>query len=162
MHIREAVAGDWPSIWPFLHEIVAAGETYTWPRDITSEDARSNWLRPLPDRALVALSGDGAVVGTAKMGPNQQGPGAHVATASFMVAPGHAGRGVGRALGSHVLEQARLDGFRAMQFNAVVSTNTRAVALWKSLGFEIIGTIPEAFLHPRKGYVGLHVMHQFL
>lgn len=162
MQIRYATADDWPSIWPFLREIVAAGDTYTWPTDLTEDRARAMWLRPLPHRTLVAVSDDDVVLGTAKMGPNFEGPASHVANASFMVAPGNASRGVGRALGEHVLELARADGFRAMQFNAVVSTNTRAVALWQSLGFEIIGTVPEGFLHPQQGYVGLHIMHRFL
>jgi ribosomal protein S18 acetylase RimI-like enzyme len=79
-----------------------------------------------------------------------------------MVDPRHAGRGIGRRLAEHVLELARAEGYRAMQFNAVVETNTRAVALWRSLGFEIIGTVPEAFHHPEKGYVGLHIMYRRL
>jgi GNAT superfamily N-acetyltransferase len=93
---------------------------------------------------------------------NRPGPGSHVASASFMVDPRAAGRGVGRALGEEVLVWARASGFQAMQFNAVVETNTRAVALWRSLGFEIIGTVPEAFRHPTEGYVGLHVMYRHL
>jgi GNAT superfamily N-acetyltransferase len=114
-----------------------------------------------PNRTVVAVDGD-TVLGTAKMGPNHLGPGAHIGTASFMVSPDHGGRGVGRALGRHVLDQARADGFRAMQFNAVVSTNTVAVKLWQSLGFEILATLPEGFHHPKKGYVGLHIMFQRL
>jgi GNAT superfamily N-acetyltransferase len=110
---------------------------------------------------LVAVDG-AAVLGTAKIVPNQDGPGAHVANASFMVDPAHAGKGVGRALGTAVLDRARADGYRAMQFNAVVETNTPAVTLWKALGFTVIGTVPEAFDHPRHGLVGLHVMHQQL
>ncbi len=99
---------------------------------------------------------------TAKMHPNQGGAGSHVATASFMVDPEHAGKGVGRALGEHVLTWARSAGYRAMQFNAVVETNTGAVALWRSLGFEVLATVPEAFQHPTHGYVGLHIMHRYL
>jgi L-amino acid N-acyltransferase YncA len=162
MEIRDAVPEDWPQIWPFLQDIVRAGETYTWPRDVTEEEARAMWMAAaLPNRTLVAVE-DGTVLGTAKMGPNHRGPAAHIGTASFMVAPGHGGRGVGRALGRYVLDQARADGFRAMQFNAVVETNTRAVALWQSLGFEIVATLPEGFLHATKGYVGLHIMFRRL
>jgi len=102
------------------------------------------------------------VLGSAKAGPNRPGRGAHVATASFMVDPASAGRGVGRALGAFVLEWARAQGYRSMQFNAVVETNLAAVALWRSLGFEVIGTVPEAFDHARHGLVGLHVMYQRL
>jgi GNAT superfamily N-acetyltransferase len=100
----------------------------------------------------------GAVVGSAKMGPNRPGRGAHIATASFLVDPAHRGRGVGRALGEHVVEWARTAGYRGIQFNAVVETNHAAVHLWKSLGFEVVGTVPGAFDHPVHGYVGLHVM----
>ncbi|WP_428964736.1 GNAT family N-acetyltransferase [Micromonospora fluostatini] len=162
VQIRDATADDWPAIWPFLREIVAAGETYTYPRDVTEEQARSIWLLPAPGRTVVAVDPDGTVLGSAKLTPNQLGPGAHVANASFMVAPAAAGRGVGRRLGQHVLDLARAQGYRAMQFNAVVATNTRAVRLWRSLGFEVVGRVPEAFQHPTQGYVDLLVMHQRL
>jgi len=162
MEIRDAVPEDWPQIWPFLRDIVRAGETYTWPRDETEEQARAIWMAAArPNRTLVAVE-DGTVLGTAKMGPNHRGPAAHIANASFMVAPEHGGKGVGRALGEYVLAQARADGFRAMQFNAVVETNTTAVKLWQSLGFEIVATLPEGFLHATKGYVGLHMMFRRL
>jgi ribosomal protein S18 acetylase RimI-like enzyme len=162
MLVREATAGDWPAIWPFLRRIVAAGETWCWDRDAGEEAARAKWFPPPPGRTVVAVDADGAVLGTAETHPNQAGPGAHVANAGFMVDPAHAGRGVGRALAVHVLEQARADGYRAMVFNAVVETNTGAVALWRSVGFEVLATIPEAFAHPTAGYVGLHVMHRRL
>ena len=162
MEIREAVPGDWQRIWPFLRDIVRAGETYTWPVDVTEDVARGMWMaNALPYRTVVAVDGD-AVMGTAKMGPNQLGPGSHIANASFMVNPDHGGKGVGRALGQYVLDQARADGFRAMQFNAVVSTNTVAVKLWQSLGFEIIASLPEGYRHATKGYVDLHIMFRSL
>jgi L-amino acid N-acyltransferase YncA len=162
MLIRDAVADDWPAIWPFLRDIVAAGDTYTWPRDVTRERAREMWLLPPPGRTVVAVDADGTVLGTAKMNPNHMGPAAHIAGASFMVAPEHSGRGVGRALGRHAVDWARAEGYRAMQFNAVVETNTRAVALWRSLGFEVLATLPEGFHHPHQGYVGLHIMYRRL
>ncbi len=114
-----------------------------------------------PGRTVVAVEDD-MVLGSAKMGPNRPGRGAHVATASFMVDPAHTGRGVGRALGQHAVDWARDAGFRSMQFNAVVETNTAAVALWRSLGFEVIGTVPAAFDLPGHGLVGLHVMYRTL
>ena len=162
MLIREATSGDWPGIWPFLQRIVRAGETYTWDSSITEDDARTQWLVPPPWRVFVAVDPDGAIVGTAKVGPNQAGPGAHVANASFMVDPTRAGEGIGRALGEHVLQFARDTGFSAMQFNAVVETNTNAVALWRSLGFDVLTTIPEAFRRPTGELVGLHLMYRQL
>jgi L-amino acid N-acyltransferase YncA len=114
-----------------------------------------------PSATFVAVD-DGVVLGSAKSGPNRPGRGAHVSTASFMVDPDHGGRGVGRALGEHVLAWAAAQGYRSMQFNAVVQSNTAAVRLWRSLGFEIVGTVPEAFDSARHGLVGLHVMYRSL
>lgn len=163
MPIREATAGDWAAIWPFFHTVVAAGETYTYPRDLDVEQGRAIWMPGTPgSRTVVAVDDSGAVLGSAKMNPNHMGGGSHIAGASFMVDPAHAGKGVGRALGEHVFAWARAEGFRAMQFNAVVETNTRAVALWKSLGMEIVATLPEGFHHPAHGYVGLHIMYRLL
>ena len=158
--IRDARPEDWAGIWPFFRQIVAAGETYTWPRDMSEHDARAAWF-PSPGRTVVA-SVAGTVVGTAKTQPNQAGPGAHVANASFMVDPAYGGRGIGRALGEHVLAGARADGYRAMQFNAVVASNAGAVRLWSSLGFTVVGTVPAAFDHPRLGPVPLLIMYRTL
>ena len=156
--IRDATAQDWPAIFPFFARIVAEGRTYAYPDDLGSDEARALWLEQPPGRTVVACDDDGVVLASAKMGPNRGGRGAHVATASFMVDPAHGGRGVGRALAEHVVAWARESGFHGIQFNAVVETNTAAVALWRSLGFEVIGTVPEAFDHPEHGLVGLHVM----
>ena len=158
--IRDARPEDWAGIWPFFRQIVAAGETYTWPPDMSEDDARAAWF-PSPGRTVVA-SVAGTVVGTAKTQPNQAGPGAHVANASFMVDPAYGGRGIGRALGEHVLAGARADGYRAMQFNAVVASNAGAVRLWSSLGFTVVGTVPAAFDHPRLGPVPLLIMYRTL
>jgi L-amino acid N-acyltransferase YncA len=160
--IREARPEDWAAIWPFFHEIVAAGETYAYDPAMSEPEGRRVWMVAPPARTVVATDADGEILGTANMYANRQGPGSHVASASFMVDPRHGGRGVGRALGEHVIEWARESGFRAIQFNAVVETNTAAVALWRALGFEVVGTVPEAFEHPRRGYVGLLIMHRFL
>lgn len=156
MEIRLATDHDWPAIHPFFATIVSAGESYAFPDGLTLDDARPWWMETAPGRTVVAVDG-GEILGSAKMGPNRPGRGAHVATASFMVDPAHRGRGVGRALGRHVLEWARSAGYRSVQFNAVVETNTAAVLLWQSLGFEILATVPEAFGHPVHGLVGLHV-----
>lgn len=159
MLIREATAEDWLTIWPFFHTVVAAGETFTFPTDLDEEQGRDWWLLPSPYRTVVAVDGAGRVLGTAKMNRNHQGNGSHIAGASYMVDPAHSGRGVGRALCAYSVEWARAEGYRAMQFNAVVETNVHAVALYRSLGFEVIGTLPEGFRHPKEGYVGLHIMH---
>jgi L-amino acid N-acyltransferase YncA len=158
MLIREATADDWPRIYPFWSAIVEAGRTYAFPQGLSLEAARPWWMETPPARTVVACDGDD-IVGSAKMGPNRPGRGAHVATASFMVDPAQRGRGVGRSLGEYVVAWARSAGYRSMQFNAVVETNTGAVRLWKSLGFEVIGTVPEAFDDAGAGLVGLHVMH---
>ena len=164
MQIREATVDDWPAIYPVFAAVTAEGETYAYPTGLSSDDARALWTGQ--GRVVVAVDrdgeADGTVLGTATMGPNRPGRGSHVATASFMVSADARGRGVGRALGEHMLAWATAEGFRAVQFNAVVETNTAAVALWRSLGFAVVGTVPEAFDHARLGLVGLHVMHRFL
>jgi GNAT superfamily N-acetyltransferase len=142
-----------------MREIVAAGDTFAYDPGMNEDDARAMWLG---GRALVALADDGTVVGSASMGANHEGPGSHVASASFMVDPGRWGAGAGRALVEEALEWARAEGFRAMQFNAVAETNARAVGLYRSLGFEVLATIPEGFRHPTEGYVGLLIMHRRL
>ena len=162
MLIEEATNEHWPAIWPFFHGIVAAGETFTYPVDLGEDDARNWWLLPAPDRTVVALDDQGEVLGTAKMNANHMGNGSHIASASYMVDPRHSGRGVGRTLCEYTMDWARAAGFRAMQFNAVVETNTHAVRLYRSLGFEVLGTLPEGFRHPAAGYVGLHIMHKTL
>ena len=157
MTIRRATAGDWPQIWPIFDATVRAGETYAYPTDLTPDSARDLWMEPPPGQTVVLEEG-ASILGTAKMGPNRPGPGNHIGTASFMVAPEARGRGVGRALAEHVVQWHRDEGYRGIQFNAVVETNLAAVRLWQALGFEIVGTVPGAFRSPSQGYVGLHVM----
>jgi GNAT superfamily N-acetyltransferase len=161
LSVRDAVADDWPGIWSFAGPILAAGETYAVDRDINADRACHWWMVEPPGRTFVALL-DGRVVGSAKLVRNQDGGGAHVANASFLVDPAASGRGVGRMLGEHVVAAARAAGFRAMQFNAVVETNTAAVRLWTGLGFQVLATVPEGFDHPQHGLVGLHIMHRRL
>jgi L-amino acid N-acyltransferase YncA len=160
--IRVATDEDWPAIWPFYRAIAAAGETYAIDPEITSERARSEWMRTAPGITFVAVGAGGAVIGSACAYPNRPAGGSHIASASFMVDPASAGQGAGRRLAEHVITWAREQGFQAMQFNAVVETNAPAVALWRSLGFEVLATVPEAFRHPRDGYVGLLIMYRRL
>ncbi|MBC2903771.1 GNAT family N-acetyltransferase [Streptomyces cupreus] len=160
MLIREAVADDWPRIWPFWHRIVSAGETYAWDPDTSEEAARVLWMNPAK-RVYVVEDETGTVVASAYITPNYGGPATRIANAGFMVDPAHAGRGLGRLLAEHVLTAAKAHGYHGMVFNAVVETNP-AVGLWTSLGFTILGTVPDAFEHPRHGLVGLHIMYRAL
>jgi L-amino acid N-acyltransferase YncA len=159
--IRLATDADWPSTWPIFRAVVAEGETYAYPEDLTSEQAADLWMERPPGETVILEEG-GEILGTAKYGPNRPGRGSHVGTASFMVSDAARGRGVGRALAEHVVERLREQGFRGIQFNAVVETNTVAVRLWQDLGFRIIGTVPEAFDSASHGLVGLHVMYRDL
>jgi L-amino acid N-acyltransferase YncA len=158
MTIRAMTEDDWPQVWPFWSEIVGAGESYAYPLDLPSEQARALWTMSIPGQTVV-LEEEGRILGSATMGPNRPGRGSHVGTASFMVSREARGRGVGRRLGEHVVRWHRDQGYRAIQFNAVVETNTAAVRLWEELGFRIIGTVPAAFDSATHGLVGLHVMH---
>jgi L-amino acid N-acyltransferase YncA len=156
--IRTAGDDDWPQIWPFFGAIVAEGETYAYPDDLSSDEARDLWMERPPGLTVV-LEEEGRVLGTAKMGPNRPSRGDHVGTASFMVDPAASGRGVGRALATYVVDWHRAQGYCGIQFNAVVETNVAAVHLWQALGFEIVGTVPGAFRSATHGRVGLHVMY---
>lgn len=156
--IRPGTDDDWPQIWPFFVATVQAGETYAFPPDLTVETGRGWWMEPPPGLTVV-LEEEGRVLGSAKMGPNRPGRGDHVGTASFMVDPAARGQGVGRRLAEHVVQWHRDQGFAGIQFNAVVETNTAAVRLWESLGFEVVGTVPGAFRSRAHGRVGLYVMY---
>jgi L-amino acid N-acyltransferase YncA len=158
MLIRDATTADWPLIWPFVHQIVAAGDTFTYDPELGEAEAEAMWMVDAPGRVVVAAADGGDVVGTANMYANRSGPGAHIASASYMVDGAHRGRGVGRALVVDSLRWARACGFRGMQFNAVAQTNTHAVRLYETLGFTVLGTVPGGFRHPIHGDVGLHVM----
>jgi ribosomal protein S18 acetylase RimI-like enzyme len=184
VRIRPAAESDRAASWNIFHGIVAAGDTYAFDPRISREDALAYWFQR-DTRTYVAEQerqpvGDGAavpgkptasptveahereIVGTYILRPNQSGGGSHVANAAFMVAPDARGLGVGRKMAEHCLSEARRLGFRAMQFNFVVSTNTSAIHLWQQLGFKIVGTLPGAFRHPRAGYVDVYVMFRSL
>ncbi|MFI0720769.1 GNAT family N-acetyltransferase [Streptomyces sp. NPDC021224] len=152
---------DWAEVWPIVREVVRAADTFTYDPAMSETEARHGWIEPGDASGLtvVAVTEHGQVVGTAKMGRNRPGPGAHVATASFMVAADARGRGVGRHLCGYSLDWARRNGYAGVQFNAVAASNLSAVHLYESLGFTIVGTVPGAFEHPALGRVGLHVMY---
>ncbi|HQZ39162.1 MAG TPA: GNAT family N-acetyltransferase [Vicinamibacterales bacterium] len=158
--IRRAGDADHDAIWRIFHEVVSAGDTYPYPLDTTRDQALALWF---PPRGWTYVAeADGEVLATFVMKANQPGQGSHVANCGYMVARAASGRGIGEALCRHSLDEARRLGFRAMQFNFVVSTNTRAVDLWGKCGFAIIGTVPQAFRHPTLGFVDTYVMHRFL
>jgi L-amino acid N-acyltransferase YncA len=158
--IRSACRADDETIWQIFHAVVTTGDTYAFDPNISREDALAYWFQ---EGAYTYVVEDaGTVVGTYVLKPNQPSLGSHVANAGFMVWPGAQGTGVGRRMAEHCLAEARRLGFRAMQFNFVVSTNERAVRLWKQLGFEIVGTLPGAFRHARLGYVDAYVMFRSL
>jgi ribosomal protein S18 acetylase RimI-like enzyme len=160
LEIRQATEADRDAIWNIFHAVVAPGDTYAFDPRISREDALAYWFRE--DTHTYVAAQDRHVVGTYILRANQPGSGSHVANAAFMVAPRVRGLGVGRKMGEHCLNEARERGFRAMQFNFVVSTNEAAIRLWKQLGFEIVGTLPGAFRHPQKGYVDVYVMFRSL
>src|SRR5882672_3010154 len=158
--IRPANQADGDAIWNIFHAVVASGDTYVFDPRMPREQALAYWLRS--DTHTYVAESEGQVVGTYILKPNQPALGAHVANAGFMVSPTARRLGVGRRMGEHSLAEARRLGFRAMQFNLVVSTNEGAVRLWQRLGFQIIGTVPEAFRHSRQGFVDAYVMYQSL
>jgi len=158
--IRRADSRDEDAIWQIFRAVVEPGDTYAYPADLGRRDALALWMKT-PAHTYVASDNE-SIVGTYWIKPNQPGRGSHVANAAFMVAPEAQGRGVGRRMGEHCLAEARRLGFRAMQFNLVVSTNEPAVALWKKLGFDIIATVPEAFDHRTLGLVDAYVMYRSL
>ncbi len=156
VNIRSANTADIDSIWSILEPVFRAGETYTQPRDTTRDEGISYWFAD-GNQVFVAEE-DGKVVGTYYLRANHRGGGSHVCNCGYMTAAEATGRGIARAMCLHSKEIAKNAGFRAMQFNFVVSTNERAVRLWQSLGFEVVGTLPSAFLHPSRGFVDALVL----
>lgn len=160
IRIKKAEPSDWPGIWEIFREVASHGDTYTFAPDISEKDARSYWMNPL-HHCYVAVE-NGMVLGTYIMKDNHFALGAHVANASFMVHRDTRGKGVGRLMGEHAIQEGKRLGYKAMQFNIVISTNKGAIALWERLGFRIIGTIPEGFKHSQLGYVDACIMHRKL
>ena len=158
--IRQVSAADHDAIWQLLEPVIRAGETLAIPRDLSREDALLLWLGA--DRTVRILEEDGKILGIFYIRANQNGGGAHVANAGYVTASHATGRGVARRMCAASLDLARQRGYRAMQFNFVIATNGRAVALWQSMGFAIIGRLPAVFDHPVHGLVDAYVMHRFL
>jgi len=154
---RPATEADWPTIWPIFQQVIVAADTYCYDPSMSSETAMASWLPSGLDETWL-VEHDGRVVGTYHLPPNQSGPGAHIANASYMVASDVRGLGVGRGMVEHSIERARARGYRGIQFNAVAETNVHAIKLYESLGFTTVGRVPGAFLHPEHGYVDLLIM----
>src|SRR5579864_5779892 len=159
MAIRAATAGDGDAIWKILEPVIRGGDTYTLPKDMNRQDALAYWNSPGHE---VFVAEDGEIVGTYYLRANQKGGGAHVANCGYMTAPWASGRGIARAMCKHSLERAKARGFLAMQFNFVMSSNERAVRLWQGMGFEVVGRLPVAFMHPTLGPVDALVMYRRL
>jgi ribosomal protein S18 acetylase RimI-like enzyme len=160
MTIRPAEPSDANAIWSILEPTIRAGEAYTLPRDMDREQALAYWFSP--EHTVFVAECEEGVLGTYYLRANQKGGGAHVGNCGYMTAASAAGRGVATAMCRHSLEYARSQGFRALQFNFVLSTNLPAIHLWRKFGFEQIGRIPNAFLHPNLGYVDALVMYRAL
>ena len=159
--IRAATDVDRDAVLKIFREIVSAGDTYALDPNISCADALALWFAA-GTRTYVAEHPGNKVAGTYILRPNQSGAGSHVANAGFMVSASARGKGIGRAMAEHCLGEARRVGFHAMQFNYVISTNTAAIHLWSDLGFQIVGTLPDAFRHSEKGYVDVYVMYRSL
>jgi ribosomal protein S18 acetylase RimI-like enzyme len=160
LQIRSAINADRDAIWQIFQSTVKRGDTYVFDPVISKEEALAYWMSPV-NRTFVAVSED-QVMGTYILRPNQPGLGSHVANAAFMVDPKVRRSGIGRRMGEHALATAQSFGYRAMQFNFVVSTNEHAIALWKKLGFEVVGKLPRAFQHRELGFVDALVMYREL
>ena len=159
--IRRFTEADWPAVWAILQPTFAAGDTYTLALDISESEAHRFWVEA-PQATWVACDADGTVLGTYFLKPNQPALGAHVSNCGYIVSPAARGRGVASAMCEHSQREALALGFRAMQFNFVVSTNERAVRLWQRHGFAIVGTLPGAFAHPTRGDMDAYVMFKVL
>ena len=161
IEIRPYKDSDWPDVWHILGPVFNAGETYAFPHDILEEEAYKAWVT-VPKATYVAVDQEGAIQGTYYIKPNQPGSGAHICNCGYIVPESARGQGIATKMCEHSQREAVAQGFRAMQFNLVVSTNEGAVRLWKKLGFDVIGTIPQAFLYPRHGFVDAYIMYKRL
>lgn len=160
MLIRPATPADAAAIWAIVEPVIRAGETLTLDRDMGEGEALAYWFGA--DKEVFVAEEDGVILGTYYLRANQTGGGAHVANAGYVTGAAATGRGVARAMGLHSIDYAKARGFRAMQFNFVISTNVRAAGLWQSLGFEVVGRLPGAFDHPVEGFVDALVMFRAL
>jgi len=158
--VREVKLEDADAIWRILEPMVRGGETYPLPREMSKDEALAYWMGTVHE--VFVAEEDGEIVGTYFLKANQKGGGAHVANCGYVTAAAAQGRGLARMMCHHSIERAKARAFRAMQFNFVVATNANAVRLWQSCGFQVVGLLPDAFLHPRLEYVDALVMYRAL
>lgn len=159
--IRHFNDEDWPALWPILAAEFRSGESHPHPTDIDESGAFAAWIEA-PQATYVAIDDSGTLLGTYLIKPNQPGLGSHVCNCGYIVAPAARRRGIGRQLCAHSLAEAQRLGYRAMQYNLVVATNTGAKALWEAMGFATVGRLPGAFRHPKQGFVDAFVMYRRL
>jgi GNAT superfamily N-acetyltransferase len=160
LKIRGFEETDREVVWDIIHKVIASGETYVFHPDSSREKMLAYWLAS--DKQVYVATVENKVVGTFTLKPNQPDRGAHIANGSYMVSPDHAGKGVGTFMGKYSLEEAKRLGYLAMQFNIVIKSNENAVKLWKKVGFDIIGEIPNAFNHPKLGMINAYIMYKSL
>ena len=160
MNIRKANERDKPAIWRIIHEVIATGDTYVFDPDSTEDEMIAYWFSP--EKYVYVAEEDGDILGTYWIKANQPGLGSHVGNGAYMVSSAAKGKGIGRMMAEHSIEEARRLGFKSIQFNFVVKSNAVAVRLWKSVGFEIIGEIPNAFNHRRDGMTNAYIMYREL
>lgn len=160
MYIRSAISSDAEAIWLVIKPAIKASETYALERTMSRTEALSYWMGA--DKQVFVAEDGGAIVGTYYLRPNHRGGGQHVCNCGYITAAGATGKGIARLMCEHSLAHARSNGYRAMQFNFVVSTNERAVSLWQKMGFDVVGRLPLAFNHPVHGFVDALVMHRTL
>lgn len=160
INLRPAMPSDSDSVWNIFHAVIAAGDAFAFDPQMPRAEALAYWFQK--DAHTYVAEQDGQIVGAYLIKPNQPGRGSHIANGAYMVSPTARGLGVGRRLGEHSLREAKKLGFRAMQFNIVVATNTAAVHLWEQLGFRILATLPGVFRHAQLGFVDAYVMFREL
>lgn len=160
VNIRPATDEDKPAVWQIIKAVIAGGDTYTFAPETPEAEMISFWFSP--EKHVYVAEDDGRVLGTYWLRANQPGLGDHVGNGGYMVSPDAKGKGIGRLMAEHSIEEARRIGYHSIQFNFVVKSNIVAVDLWKSVGFEVIGEIPDAFRHSKNGLTNAYIMYRKL
>lgn len=160
LNFRKATPSDSDELWEIIEPIIREGSTYVFSPESTKEKMLDYWLGE--DKRTYVSESDGKIVGTFYLKANQPDRGSHIVNAGYMVSQEHIGKGIGKAMAEFSFFEAKRLGYEAMQFNYVVKINTTAVNLWTKLGFEIVGEVPNAFIHPKLGLTNIYVMYRKL